>query len=164
MALSPLNQRRWRNFKANRRAYWSLMVFSILFGLSLFAEVLANDRPLLVNYRGEWRMPFLKFYSEKDFGGDFGTEANYKAPEVQCLIVTGGLVECFDDAEDITKAVQAGRFDTATEGYQNGWMIWPPIPYSYNTINDLGGQAAPSAPDAQHWLGTDDTSRDVLAR
>ena len=58
MALSPLNQRRWRNFKANRRAHWSLMVFSILFGVSLFAEVLANDRPLLVEYRGEWRMPW----------------------------------------------------------------------------------------------------------
>lgn len=164
MALSPLNQRRWRNFKANRRAYWSLMVFSVLFGVSLFAEVLANDRPLLVSYRGEWRMPFLKFYSEKDFGGDFGTEANYKAPEVQCLILTGGLVECFDDPEGITKAVQDGSFDAATEGYQKGRMIWPLIPYSYNTINDLGGQAAPSAPDAQHWLGTDDTSRDVLAR
>ena len=164
MALSPLNQRRWRNFKANRRAYWSLMVFSVLFGVSLFAEVLANDRPLLVEYRGEWRMPFLRFYSEKDFGGDFGTEANYKAPEVQCLIVTGGLVECFDDPEGISKAVQDGSFDTATEGYQKGRMIWPLIPYSYNTINDLGGQAAPSAPDAQHWLGTDDTSRDVLAR
>ena len=64
MALSPLNQRRWRNFKANRRAYWSLIIFSVLFGVSLFAEVLANDRPLLVNYRGEWRMPFVKFYSE----------------------------------------------------------------------------------------------------
>ena len=164
MALSPLNQRRWRNFKANRRAHWSLMVFSILFGVSLFAEVLANDRPLLVEYRGEWRMPFLRFYSEKDFGGDFGTEANYKAPEVQCLIVTGGLVECFDDPEGIAKAVQDGSFDAATEGYQKGRMIWPLIPYSYNTINDLGGQAAPSAPDAQHWLGTDDTSRDVLAR
>ena len=71
MALSPLNQRRWRNFKSNRRAYWSLMIFALLFGLSLFAEVLANDRPLLVNYRGEWRTPFLTFYSEADFGGDF---------------------------------------------------------------------------------------------
>jgi microcin C transport system permease protein len=66
MRLSPLNARRWRNFRANKRAYWSLVLFSILFGLSLFAEVLANDKPLLVQYRGEWRMPFLTFYSEKD--------------------------------------------------------------------------------------------------
>ena len=105
MALSPLNQRRWRNFKANKRAYWSLILFAALFGLSLFAEVLANDRPLLVKYRGEWRMPFLKFYTETDYGGDFKTEANYKAPEVQCLIVTGGVVDCFDTPEDIMAAV-----------------------------------------------------------
>ena len=164
MQLSPLNQRRWRNFKANRRAYWSLIIFSMLFGLSLFAEVLANDRPLLVNYRGEWRVPFLKFYSEKSFGGDFGTEANYKSPEVECLIVTGGLVDCFDAPVEMISAVDAGTFDAATEGYSKGSVLWPLIPYSYNTINDLGGAAAPSAPDARHWLGTDDTSRDVLAR
>jgi len=164
MALSPLNQRRWRNFKANRRAYWSLMIFALLFGLSLFAEVLANDRPLLVSYRGEWRTPFLTFYSEADFGGDFKTEANYKAPEVECLILTGGLESCFDDPEGISAAVKAGSFDPATEGFAQGSILWPPIPFSYNTINDLGGQAAPSAPDSTHWLGTDDTSRDVLAR
>ncbi|OYU40871.1 MAG: peptide ABC transporter permease [Pseudorhodobacter sp. PARRP1] len=162
MALSPLNQRRWRNFKSNRRAYWSLLIFAALFGLSLFAEVLANDRPLLVQYRGEWRMPFLKFYTETDFGGDFKTEANYKAPEVQCLIVTGGVVDCFDTPEDIMAAVDAGTYQA--EGFEKGRIVWPLIPYSYNTINDLGGKAAPSAPDAQHWLGTDDTSRDVLAR
>ena len=165
MALSPLNQRRWRNFKANRRAFWSLILFAILFGLSLFAEVLANDRPLLVSYRGDWHMPFLRFYSEKDFGGDFQTEANYKAPEVQCLILTGGLVECFDDPKGIIAAVKDGSFDTATEGFHQGRILWPLIPFSFNTINDLpDGQAAPSPPDAVHWLGTDDTSRDVLAR
>ena len=164
MALSPLNQRRWRNFKANKRAYWSLILFSVLFGVSLFAEVLANDRPLLVNYRGEWRMPFLKFYSEADFGGDFRTEANYKSPEVQCLIKTGGLVNCFDTPDTMIEAVDLGKFDAATDGYSKGSVLWPPIPFSYNTINDLGGAAAPSAPDATHWLGTDDTSRDVLAR
>ena len=163
MAMSPLNQRRWRNFKANRRAYWSLILFAILFGVSLFAEVLANDRPLLVNYRGEWRMPFLKFYSEADFGGDFRTEANYKSTEVQCLIVTGGLVDCFDEPETTIQSVELGKLDGA-EGFAKGSLLWPPIPYSYNTINDLGGKAAPSAPDGQHWLGTDDTSRDVLAR
>lgn len=162
MALSPLNQRRWRNFKANRRAFYSLFLFAALFGLSLFAEVLANDRPLLVNYRGEWRMPFLKFYSEADYGGDFRTEANYKAPEVQCLIVTGGVVDCFDTPEDILAAVAAGSYQA--EGFEKGSITWPLIPFSYNTINDLGGKAAPSAPDSEHWLGTDDTSRDVLAR
>ncbi|MDB5665934.1 ABC transporter permease [Cypionkella sp.] len=164
MALSPLNQRRWRNFKSNRRAYWSLMILSLLFGLSLFAEVLANDKPLLVNYRGEWRMPFLKFYSEADYGGDFRTEANYKSSEVECFILTGGLESCFDTPEEITAQVKAGTFDAATPDYVKGSIWWPVIPYSYNTINDLGGQAAPSAPDSQHWLGTDDTSRDVLAR
>ena len=163
MALSPLNQRRWRNFKANRRAYWSLILFSILFGVSLFAEVLANDRPLLVNYRGEWRMPFLHFYSEADFGGDFRTEANYKSSEVECLILTGGVVECFDDPDGLI--AKAGNDTLAgIEGFTKGRIIWPPIPFSYNTINDLGGKAAPSAPDGTHWLGTDDTSRDVLAR
>ena len=163
MALSPLNQRRWRNFKANRRAYWSLILFAILFGVTLFAEVLANDRPLLVTYRGEWRMPFLRFYSEADFGGDFRTEANYKSPEVQCLILTGGLIDCFDEPETMIQAVGLGKMD-GSEGFAKGSILWPPIPYSYNTINDLGGAAAPSAPDDKHWLGTDDTSRDVLAR
>ncbi len=159
MAMSPLNQRRWRNFTANRRAYWSLILFSILFGVSLFAEVLANDRPLLVNFRGEWRMPFLRFYSEADFGGDFRTEANYKSIEVQCLILTGGLVDCVDEPETMIQSAELGKLEGP-----KGSILWPPIPYSYNTINDLGGAAAPSAPDSTHWLGTDDTSRDVLAR
>ena len=164
MRLSPLNQRRWRNFTANRRAYWSMYLFAILFGLSLFAEVLANDRPLLVSYRGEMHVPFLRFYSETDFGGDFRTEANYKAIEVQCLIMTGGLVDCFDEPRPTLQAVALDKFGPGTEGFSKGWILWAPIPYSFNTINDLGGQAAPSRPDAQHWLGTDDTSRDVLAR
>lgn len=164
MQLSPLSARRWRNFKLNKRAYWSLIIFSLLYGLSLFAEVLANDNPLLVQYRGEWRAPFLTFYSEKDFGGDFQTEANYKSPEVECLIRSGGLVQCFDDPRGMITAIQDGSFDANTEGYEKGSILWPLIPYSYNTINNLPGQAAPSAPDATHWLGTDDTARDVLAR
>jgi microcin C transport system permease protein len=164
MALSPLNARRWRNFKANRRAYWSLIIFSILFGLSLFAEVLANDKPLLVQYRGAWHTPFLTFYAETDFGGDFRTEANYKSPEVECLIRSGGLVACFDDPRGMTESIVNGSFDTATEGFAQGRILWAPIPYSYNTINDLGGASAPSAPDSTHLLGTDDTARDVLAR
>ena len=73
MALSPLNQRRWRNFRRNGRAYWSLVIFSLLFGVSLFAEYLANDRPILVSYQGELYSPVHRFYSEQDFGGDFAT-------------------------------------------------------------------------------------------
>ena len=160
--MSPLNARRWRNFKSNKRAYWSLMIFSILFGLSLFAEVLANDKPLLVQYRGEWRAPFLTFYSETDFGGDFRTEANYKSPEVDCLIRTGGVIDCFDTPREIIAAVDDGSY--GADGFVQGRILWAPIPYSYNTINNLSGQAAPSAPDRNHWLGTDDTARDVLAR
>lgn len=160
--MSPLNARRWRNFKSNKRAFWSLILFSILFGLSLFAEVLANDKPLLVQYRGEWRMPFMRFYSEKDFGGDFKTEANYKSPEVDCLIRTGGVIDCFDTPKEIIAAVKADSY--SADGFQKGSILWAPIPYSYNTIADLQGQAAPSAPDRAHLLGTDDTARDVLAR
>ena len=164
MAMSALNQRRWRNFKANRRAYWSLMIFAVLFGVSLFAELLANDKPLLVSYRGDLHAPFLRFYAETDFGGDFQTEANYRSVEVQCLIMTGGLVECFDDPKGMLSAVHEGAYGDGIEGFQKGWIVWAPIPYSYNSINDLGGAAAPSAPDANHWLGTDDASRDVAAR
>ena len=163
MALSPLNQRRWRNFKANRRAYWSLIIFSILYGISLCAELVANDKPLLVNYRGEWHMPFLKFYPETAFGGDFKTEAEYRDIEVQCLIISGGMVECFDDPEEVMIASQSGAIAESSEDFIKGSILWAPIPYSFTTINDLG-KAAPSAPDENHWLGTDDTARDVLAR
>jgi microcin C transport system permease protein len=159
MALSPLNQRRWRNFKANRRAVWSLVLFSILFGLSLCAEMLANEKPLLVSYRGELHTPFLQFYPETAFGGDFRTEAKYRDPEVRCLIRSGGVVDCLDDPEGSLAALEAGTL----EGAEPGWILWPLIPYSYNTINDIG-RAAPSPPDANHWLGTDNTARDVLAR
>ena len=160
MALSPLNQRRWRNFKANRRAFWSLWIFLMLFGLSLVAEFLANEKPILVSYRGSLYMPIFKFYPETAFGGDFQTEAVYREPEVRCLIVTGGREECFDDPSGVMEEAKAGT--VAGEAVEKGWMIWPPIPYRYNTINNVG--TAPSAPDADHWLGTDDTSRDVLAR
>ncbi|WP_128253255.1 ABC transporter permease [Falsirhodobacter deserti] len=160
--MSPLNKRRWRNFRSNGRAFWSLWIFLLLFGFSLIAEFVANDRPLLVSYRGEWMMPVTTFYPETAFNGDFRTEADYKAPEVQCLIVTGGSDLCFDDPEAyIAEAQDSGTVEG--EAIQKGWMLWPPIPYSYDTVNDLG-RAAPSPPDAQHWLGTDDTARDVLAR
>jgi microcin C transport system permease protein len=162
-APKTLGQRRWRNFKANKRAYWSMILFAVLYGISLLAEVVANDHPLLVSYQGHLRAPFLTFYSEADFGGDFRTEANYRDPIVQCLIVSGGMVDCFDEPETTVQAAGLGRLDGA-EGFHKGWIVWPPIPFKFNTINDLGGAAAPSAPDSAHWLGTDDTSRDVLAR
>ncbi len=162
MALSPLNQRRWRNFKANRRAYVSLILFSILYGISLCAELVANDKPLLVQFRGEWHAPFLRFYPETAFGGDFQTEAKYKDVEVRCLIMAAGSQACWDDPEGVlAEASEQGT--VAGEPVQQGRIVWAPIPYSFTTINDIG-KAAPSAPDAQHWLGTDDTARDVLAR
>ncbi len=161
MALSPLNQRRWRNFRRNGRAFWSLIIFSVLFGVSLFAEFIANDKPILVKYRGEFFTPIFRFYPETDFGGDFKTEAIYRDPEVQCLIDSGGLEDCFDDPEGIIEEIQAGTFEG--EGFERGWAIWPPIPYSFNTSVDRPG-AAPLPPNGQNLLGTDDTKRDVLAR
>ncbi len=159
--LSPLNQRRWRNFCANRRAYWSLIVFSILFGLSLFAEFIANDKPLLVQYRGALYTPIMNFYPETEFGGDFRTEAVYRDPEVQCLIRTGGAELCLDAPDEAMAEAETGFVEG--EPVDGGWMLWPLIPYSYDTVNDIGG-VAPSAPDSRHWLGTDDTARDVVAR
>lgn len=162
MALSPLNQRRWRNFKANRRAYWSLWILLVLYGLSLFAELIANDRPVLVKYDGGYYMPVFKFYPETAFGGDLRTEADYTTPEVKCLIVSGGSLDCWDDPDAIRAEVeQSGT--AAGVAVNQGWMVWPLIPYSYNTIVNTGG-VAPGKPSAQNWLGTDDTSRDVLAR
>ncbi len=160
MALSPLNQRRWRNFKANRRSFWSLWIFLTAFGLSLFAEVLANDKPILISYRGEMFMPIYRFYPETTFGGDFKTEADYTDEGLQCLVATGGIADCWDDPAAVVTDAADGDYQGQTVA--KGWMLWPPIPYSYRTINNVG--AAPSAPDRDHWLGTDDTSRDVLAR
>ncbi len=132
--LTPLTRRRLRNFRANGRGYWSLWLFLLLFVLSLFAELLANDRPLLVRYDGGLYAPFLVYYPETTFGGDFATEAVYTDPYVKDLIEA------------------------------KGWMLWPPIPYRYDThIRDLP-QPAPSPPSAQNWLGTDDQARDVMAR
>ncbi|MCX7558573.1 ABC transporter permease [Sulfitobacter sp. F26204] len=161
MALSPLNQRRWRNFKRNRRAYWSLWIFAILFGISLFAEFVANDKPILVNYRGEYYTPIFNFYPETAFGGDFQTEAVYRDPEVKCLIATGGLDLCFDDPDAYIEDAQDGVIEG--EEISKGWAIWPIIPYSFNTAVDRPG-AAPLPPNGQNWLGTDGTKRDVMAR
>ncbi|QUS35878.1 ABC transporter permease [Falsirhodobacter algicola] len=160
--MSPLTKRRWRNFRANGRAFWSLCIFAVLFAIALCAEFVANDKPLLVSYRGHWMTPVTSFYPETAFNGDFRTEADYRAPEVQCLIVTGGSETCFDDPDGaMAEARTSGTVDGAA--VETGWLLWPPIPYSYDTVNNLG-RAAPSPPDAQHWLGTDDTARDVLAR
>jgi microcin C transport system permease protein len=159
--LSPLNQRRWRNFCRNRRAYWSLWIFAVLFGISLFAEFIANDKPILVQYRGSFYMPIFNMYPETTFGGDFQTEAIYRDPEVRCLIATGGLDLCFDDPEGYLEDAQDGMIDG--EAIAQGWAIWPIIPYSYNTTVDRPG-AAPLPPNRQNLLGTDDTKRDLLAR
>jgi microcin C transport system permease protein len=161
MRLSPLNQRRWRNFKRNRRALWSLWIFGILFGLSLFAELIANDKPLMVSYRGELRFPLFQYYSEADFGSDLTSRADYNDVELQCLIKTGGLEDCFYEPEDLIEQARTG--DIAIEGFHPGWMIWPIVPYSYDTIIDLPGIAT-TPPSAENWLGTDKTKRDVLAR
>ncbi len=161
MRLSPLNQRRLRNFRANKRAFWSLIIFSVLFIASLFAEFYANDKPVLMRHNGSYYMPIFNFYPETAFGGDLPTEAQYKYDDVQCLIVTGGLESCWDDPEGILEDAQDGEVEG--EAINKGWIIWPLIPYRYNTIVDIPG-AAPSAPDANNWLGTDDTKRDVLSR
>ena len=161
MALSALNQRRWRNFKRNRRAVWSLVIFSMIFTITLFAEFIANDKPILVSYRGEIRMPIFTFYPETAFGGDFETEAIYRDPEVRCLIASGGLDACFDDPEGVIADAADG--EVAGEQIETGWALWPLIPYSYDAPVARPG-AAPLPPNEQNWLGTDDTKRDVLAR
>ena len=134
MALSPLNQRRWHNFRANRRGWWSLWLFLLLFVFSLAAELVANDKPLLVSYDGHWYTPAWQFYPETRFGGEFDTEADYRDPYVKDLIEA------------------------------KGWMVWPLIPYSYQTINYELPVPAPAPPSAENWLGTDDQGRDVVAR
>ena len=131
---NPLAEARWLRFKANKRGFISLWIFTILFGLSLFAEIIANDKPLLVSYDNQWFVPVINEYAETEFGGEFETEADYKDPYV---------IELIED---------------------NGYIVWPIITFSYDTINfDISG-AVPSEPDSVNWLGTDDKGRDVLAR
>ena len=158
--LSPVNRRRWDNFKANRRGFWSFWIFLVLFGLSLGAEFIANDRPILVSYKGELLVPALVQYPEEKFLGDLGFLAitDYSAPE-------------------ISEEIKA-----------NGWMIWPPIRYAYQTANSNIPHSAPTKPfwlmdkaercsgypqgendpgctlGNLNWLGTDDQARDVAAR
>jgi microcin C transport system permease protein len=127
----------------------------------MFAELVANEKPLLVGFKGSLHSPAFKSYPETYFGGDFQTEAVYQERETQCLIRTGGLVECYDDPEGLIEAAKNGTVDHPD--FQKGWILWAPVPYSYSTVNyEIVG--APSAPDTNHWLGTDDQTRDVLAR
>ena len=158
---TPISKRRWRNFSANKRALWSLIIFSVLFTLSLFAEFIANDKPIFVSYRGDVHIPIFKFYPETRFGGDFKTEAAYKEIEVECLILSGGLVECLERPDDIVEAIKVGKFENLD--FYRGWIVWPLIPYSFDTSVDIPG-AAPLPPSKSNILGTDDVKRDVLAR
>ena len=158
---TPISKKRWRNFSANKRALWSLIIFSVLFTLSLFAEFIANDKPILVSYRGDVHIPIFQFYPETRFGGDFKTEAAYKEIEVECLILSGGLVECLERPADIVEAIKVGKFENVN--FYRGWIVWPLIPYSFDTSVDTPG-AAPLPPSKSNILGTDDVKRDVLAR
>jgi microcin C transport system permease protein len=132
--LTPLNRRRLENFRRNRRGWWSFWIFIALFAVSLCAEVIANDRPLLVRYDGAFYVPVLRAYPETAFGGDFETEADYRDPFVR-------------------EAIAA-----------KGWSVWPPIPFGHSSVNKDLGVPFPAPPSATHWLGTDDQGRDVVAR
>lgn len=132
---SPIARHRWRRFKEHRRGLFSLWFFILLLGLSLGAELLSNDKPLLIHYQGSFYFPLVKTYPETLFGGDFATEADYKDPFV-------------------LEQLQQGE----------NWVIFPLNPYSFDTIDTQLTHPAPAPPDARHLLGTDDRARDVLAR
>ena len=132
--ITPLTRRRLDSFRRNRRGFWSLWIFLAVFLVTLFAEFIANDRPILVRFNGAWYFPVFADYSETTFGGEFPTAADYRDPAVKKLIVA------------------------------KGWMLWPLIPFSYGTINYDLPSPAPSPPSRVNWFGTDDQGRDVLAR
>lgn len=132
--LNPINRRRLQNFRKNRRGYYSLWIFLVLFVAGLLAEFIANDKPLLVRYDGAFYFPVFQVYPETVFGGFFETETVYRDPYVKELIA------------------------------EKGWILWPPIPYSYDTINYDLPVPAPAPPSTENWLGTDDQGRDVTAR
>ena len=134
MPISRLTRRRLDNFRANRRGYWSWWIFMALFLLTLPAEFIANEKPLLISYEGSYYFPVISIYPETVFGGDFETEAEYRDVFIQDLI------------------------------NEKGWMLWPPVRYSYRTINYDLEEPAPSSPNDENWLGTDDQGRDVVAR
>ncbi len=135
MRISPLNRRRLKIFRAHSRGYWSMWVFLLLFGLSLFAEFIANDRPLLIRFDGHWFSPVLTDYSEDAFGPDMmPLAADYSDPELR-------------------EAIDA-----------KGWMLWPPVRFAYNSVVKNLPVPAPAPPSMRNLLGTDDQARDVLAR
>ena len=133
---SPSPSRRaWLRFKRNRLGYWSLLIFACLVGLSLMAELISNDRPLLVRYEGSLYFPMVKDYSEKTFGGDFETAADYLDPFIRDRLSKAG-----------------------------NWAVFAPNPYGYKTLNYFAKQPNPSGPSRDNWLGTDDRGRDLLAQ
>ncbi len=134
MKLTPLARRRLANFRANKRGYWSLWIFLAMFVASLFAELIANDRPLLVGYEGTTYFPIFMDYPETVFGGFLETTTEDADPEVREMIE------------------------------EKGWIIWPLIRFSYDTVNFELKVPAPAPPSALNWLGTDDQGRDVAAR
>ena len=161
--LTELDRRRLRSFRSNRRAVWSLRIFTVLTIFCLFAELVANDKPVLISYKGDFYSPIWTEYPETTFGGDFDTAADYTDPAVQCLIKTGGADLCFDIPEDIIASLDKGETVPDLGEIDSGWILWPLIPYAYDTVN-YDVERAPSPPDADHWLGTDDQARDVVAR
>jgi len=132
--MTPLNRRRLAIFRSSRRGMISLAVFGLLFFVSLFADLLANNKPVLIRYDGAFYSPILRDYPETTFGGEFPTNAVYSDEELQKLI------------------------------HDKGWILWPPIPYSYDTVLKGDGRKALLPPSWEHPLGTDDQARDVLAR
>ncbi len=130
-----IRQRRWQRFRQNRRALGSLWIFGLLFFISLFAELIANDKPLMITTAQQTYFPLFSDYTETDFGGDFDAPVDYRDPYIQELIIE-----------------------------KSGNLYWPPIPFSYDTINYNLDQPAPSPPTSTNWLGTDDQGRDLLAR
>lgn len=132
--MKRINQERWNRFRSNKRGYYSLYLFSFLFLITFFSELIANDKPLLIYYDSSFYCPLIKEYTETQFGGEFETGADYKDPYVIDLI------------------------------NEKGWMINPIIPFSYNTINYNLSGPAPAPPSKTNWLGTDDRGRDVVAR
>ncbi|HQT64145.1 MAG: ABC transporter permease [Acidocella sp. 20-57-95] len=134
MRLSPLWQRRLAVFRAHRRGRLSLSIFACVFVVSMAANFIANDKPLLMAYRGQLYIPAVQFIPETTFGDYLPTEADFTNPTIKAAINA------------------------------HGWMLWPPIPYSYDTIVWNAGPMAPAPPSARNWLGTDEVSRDVLAR
>lgn len=121
-------------FKENKRAYFSLLLFLTVFVFSLFSELIANDKPLIIKYNNKFYFPIFHEYTDEFWGGDFPTSADYNDK----LIIN-----------NISK---------------NGWMIKPIIPYSFNTVDYQLDTATPSSPSSKHWLGTDEEGRDILAR